>query len=202
MRVAGSSGSSERKLFDELGRRLDRDEIGLGEVAVVVRLLLGPSGGELPRCGVEVVGLLPHLVSRLPDTDLPLDLGLDPARDEVERVHVLDLGPRAQLVGAGGANRDVGIDAQRPLLHLRVRDPELDDRLTEKLEEPLRLVRGPDVRCRDDLDERRPASVVVDEREVRAADPSRVAADVNRLGRVLLEVRTHDPDHTVTIRSW
>ncbi len=134
--------------------------------------------------------------------DLTLDLGFDPARDEVERVHVLDLGSRAELVRARRANRDVRIDAERSLLHLGVRDPELDDRLPQELEEPLRLVGRADVGSGDDLDERRAAAVVVDERGFRATDASGASADVDDLGSVLLQVRPHDPDHTVAVRSW
>ena len=48
--------------------------------------------------------------------------------------------------------------------------------------------------CGDDLDERRAAAVVVDERVVGAADPARPPADVDVLRRVLLEVRADDPD--------
>jgi hypothetical protein len=51
-----------------------------------------------------------------------------------------------------------------------------------------------------DLDERRPAAVEVDERVVRAADAARASAHVHRLGRVLLEMSTHDPDRTIAIR--
>ena len=150
---------------------------------------------------VEVVRLLQHLAPALPDGDLALDLGLDPARDEVEGVHVLDLGARTQLVRALWPDRDVCVDAQRPLLHLRVRDAELDDRLAEELQDPLRLVRGADVGGGHDLDERRPAAVVVDERDVGAADSARPTSDMDGLRGVFLEVRADDPDHTVAIRS-
>ena len=143
--------------------------------------------------------MLLDLAARLPHGDLAVDLGLDTPRDVRERVHVLDLAPRPELVRPVGPHRDVGVDAQRSLLHLRVGDAELDDRLPEKLEEPLRLLRGVDVRRGDDLDERRAAAVVVDERVVGAADPARPAADVDVLRRVLLEVRADDPDRMVTI---
>ena len=186
----------------ELRGGLDGNEVGLGEVAVVVGLLLRASRGERPRPGVEVVRLLQHPVARLPHADLTLDLGLDPARDEVEGVHVLDLRPRAQLVRPGRPHRDVGVDAKRALLHLRIGDPELDDRLAEELEEALRLVGGADVGRRHDLDERRAAAVVVDERGVGAADAPGTPADVDRLRRVLLEVGAYDADHTVAICSW
>ncbi len=157
---------------------------------------------SVPVAGVEVVGLLSHLFARLPDADLPRDLGVDPARDEVEGVHVLDLRARAELIGAAGAHGHVGIHAQRPLLHLRVGDAQLDDGLAQQLEEPLRLVRRADVRRRHDLDERRAAAVVVDQRRVGAADPARATADMNRLRCVLLEVSSNDPDHTVAVCSW
>ena len=36
---------------------------------------------------------------------------------------------------------------------------------------------------------------------VGAADPARAPADVNGLRRVLLEMRAHDPDHTIAVCS-
>ena len=199
IRAAGGSGISPRSAATTSAGRLDGDEVGLREVAVVVGLLLRAPRGQRARRSVEVVCLLLDLAARLPDADLALDLGVDPARDEVEGVHVLDLRARAQLVGAGRSNRHVGVDAERPLLHLRVGDAELDDRLAQELEEPLRLLRRLDVRRGDDLDERRPAAVVVDERRVGAADPAGAPADVNGLRRVLLEMRSHDSDLAVAV---
>src|SRR5881397_2630185 len=57
-----------------------------------------------------------------------------------------------------------------------------------------RLLRRADVRLRDDLDERRAGPVEVDQRRARAVDPALGAADVQRLRRVLLEVRACDSD--------
>ncbi len=146
--------------------------------------------------------MLLHLAARLPDRDLPRDLRLDPPGDVGERVHVLDLAAGAELVRPCRAHGDVGVHAERPLLHLRVRDAELDDRLPQELQEALRLLRGVDVRRRDDLDERRPAAVVVDERVVGPADAPGAAADVDVLGRVLLEVRAHDSYCMIAFRQW
>jgi hypothetical protein len=178
-----------------------RAEVGLREVAVVVGLLLGAPRRQRARARVEVERLLPQLLPALPDRDLPLDLGLDAPGDVVEGVHVLELAARAQLARAGRADRDVGVDAQRALLHLGVRDAELDDRLPQELEHALRLLGGVDVRRGHDLDERRAAAVEVDERVRRPADAPAAAADVERLGRVLLEVRTHDPDHMLLLAN-
>ena len=100
-----------------------------------------------------------------------------------------------------GPHRDVGVDAQRALLHLRIRDPQLDDGLAQELEEALRLVGRADVWRGDDLDQRRSAPVVVDERGVRASDTAGAPADMDGLGRVLFEMRPDDSDHTVAIRS-
>ncbi len=194
-------GNLRPERVDELAGRLDRHEVGLREVAVVVRLFLRAPSRERPGRRVEVVGLLLDLAARLPDPDLALDLGVDPAGDEVERVHVLDLRARPQLVGAGRPDGDVGVDAQRPLLHLRVGDPELDDRLAQELEEPLRLLGGADVRRSHDLDERRAAAVVVDERGLGPADPPRASPDMHDLRCILLEVGAHDPDHAIAFRS-
>ena len=101
-----------------------------------------------------------------------------------------------------GTHRDVGVDAQRPLLHLRVRDPELDDRLAQQLQEPLCLVGRADVRLGHDLHERRAPPVVVDERGIGAADSPGPSTDVDGLRRILLQVRPDDSDHTITVRSW
>jgi hypothetical protein len=97
---------------------------------------------------------------------------------------------------------DVRIHPQRPLLHLGVRDPELDDRLPQQLQEPARLLGGVDVGAGHDLDERRPAAVEVDERVVGPADPARAPADVGRLRRILLEVCAHDPDLVIARQRW
>ena len=188
--------------LDELRGRLDRNEIRLGEVAVVVGLLLRPARGQGRGGGVEVVGLLDHLASGLVDRDLARHLGVDPLRDEAERVHVLDLAARPKLRRAGGANRDVGIHAQRSLLHLGIGDPELDDRLPQELEETACFRRGMDVGSGDDLHERSADAVEVDERVLRAADPPGATADVDRLRRVLLEVRADDPDLVVAVHGW
>ena len=156
----------------------------------------------MPVAGVEVVRVLLDRAAGLPDADLALDLGLDPARDEVEGVHVLDLRARPQLVRAGRTHGDVGVDPQRPLLHLGVGDPSSTIGLPQELEEALRLVGRADVRRGHDLDERRAAAVEVDERRVGTADPAGPPSDVDGLGRVLLEMRSHDPDHTIAVCSW
>ena len=146
--------------------------------------------------------MLLDLAARLPDADLPRDLRVDATRDVRERVHVLDLAARPQLVRSGRAHGDVRVDPERALLHLRVRDAELDDRLPQQLEEALRLLGRVDVGRRDDLDERRAAAVVVDERVLGPADPPGAATDVHVLRGVLLEVRADDSHCMITFWQW
>ena len=131
--------------------------------------------------------------------DLTRDLALDSLGGEGERVHVLQLGASAKLVGARRTDRDVDVEAHRALVELGVGEPELDHRLPQQLQEALRRVGVVEVGLGDDLDERGAAAVEVDERRGRAVDAAGLA-DVHRLRGVLLEVRAHDPDLDVAVR--
>ncbi len=180
MRSVGRSVSCAAQALDELGRRLDRHEVGLGEVAVVVGLLLRAVHGEAVGVGVVVVRRLDERLPRLVRGDLLAERRLDRAADERERVHVLDLPARPVALLPALAHRDVDVGAQRALLHLRVGNAELGDRLAEEAEEPHRLVGRAQVGFRDDLEERRTTAVEVDERVVGA---DRAARSRRRRGR-------------------
>jgi len=67
-----------RLVEHRLGRR-DRHEIGFGEVAVVVRLLLRAQRADRAGCRIEVERLLHDLLARVEDRPLALDLGGDTA---------------------------------------------------------------------------------------------------------------------------
>ena len=124
---------------------------------------------------------------------LALELGFDPALEEAEAVHVLQLGLGPQLLAAGRAHGDVGVDPQAPLLHVDVGDAELAHRLAQQARPLGRFGGVAQVGLGDDLDQRRAAAVEVDQRGGGAVDPARVA-DVDRLRRVLLEVGAVDAD--------
>src|SRR5579862_3863730 len=119
---------------------MHRYQIGLGEVAVVLRLLLGADRRRVLVRGVEMERLLLDDVPGLVHADLARDLPLDPLGGEVERVHVLQLGTRAELVATGGPHGDVHVEPHRALLELRIREPELDDCLPQELQKALRRV--------------------------------------------------------------
>ena len=119
------------------------------------------------------------------------DLRADAAFDEAEGVHVLQLGLRAELAGAGRAQRDVRVAAQRALLHVHVADAELAQRRAQQAQPLAGLLGRAQIGLGDDLRERRAAAVEVDDALVRALDPA-ARADVDQLGRVLLQVHPVD----------
>ena len=86
-----------------------------------------------------------------------------------------------------GPDGDVGVAAQRALLHVHVADAELAQRDAQQVEPVARLLGGVDVGLGDDLAQRRAAAVVVDDRGVGAVDAAGLA-EVDELRRVLLQV--------------
>ena len=87
----------------------ERRQIGLGEVAVVVGLLLGAHGISPALVGVPEAGLLDDAAAGLDDLDLALDLVLQSGADEAEGVDVLHLGLGAELLLAAGADGDIRV---------------------------------------------------------------------------------------------
>src|SRR5262249_57607041 len=62
----GQRGERRADLLHPVARRGERDQVGLGEVAVVLRLLLAPSRGGDPGVLVEMAGLPGHSLPPLP----------------------------------------------------------------------------------------------------------------------------------------
>ena len=69
-------------------------------------------------------------------------------------------------LAAGGAERDVGVAAQRALLHVHVADAELAQRRAQQPQPLPGLLGRAQVRLGDDLDQRRAAAVEVDDARV------------------------------------
>ena len=195
---AGQLADLAAQPLDEVVRRVHGDEVGLREVAVVLRLFLGAHRRRLLVARVEVERLLVDRAAGLVDLDLPRDLALDPLRREVERVHVLQLRARAQLVGAGRADGDVDVEAHRSLVELGVGQLQLDDGLAQQLQEALGRLGVVQVGLGHDLDERCAAAVEVDERGGGAVQPPGLG-DVDVLRRILLEVGARDADRDAAV---
>ena len=172
-------------LLDDQGH-----QVGVREVAIVVGKLLAPhrEGDLLVR--VPEPGLLDETLPLLHRLDLAPDLVLQRLLDVLEGIHVLDFGLDPQLLLADRADRDVGVAAEAPLLHVPVADlQEYQDR-PELPEVLCRLLRGADVRLGHDLHQGKAAPVVVYQTGFRLFQGARM----HQLARVLLEMDAVDPD--------
>ena len=98
-RAAGSSRTAARAVGAHRVGRRDRDEVGLGEVAVVLRAFLRAHAVRDPRRLVPVPGLLHDPPAGLEQLDLAFDLVVDRAAERAQRVHVLDLDAGPERLG-------------------------------------------------------------------------------------------------------
>ena len=178
----GQLGQGSLDVGEEGGVGGERRQVGLGEVAVVVRALLGPHALGLVPVLVPEPGLLGHRAAALEDLLLAGDLEGDGPAHELRGVEVLhlDLGPEP---GTLGVHRHVGVAAQRPFLHVPVAYAEPAHQAAQLLEEYLGLFADLEIGLGDDLQERRARPVVIEQRHV---------ARVDHLARVLLEVHLAD----------
>ena len=177
------------------GVGIDRDQIRLGEVPVVVGLFLGAHGVG-PTIGVvPMPGFLHDLLARGVHVGLAGCLVLDGPAQRPQRVQVLDLTAGAQFGGPLAADRHVGVDPHRALLHLPVADATGHQDRTELGHVLAGLFGGADVRSRHDLQERNPSAVVVDEGVFGAVDTAGLTPYVGGLAGVLLQMGPLDADH-------
>src|SRR5690606_39695713 len=103
-------GQGGPQRLDELRRGLDRQQVGLGEVAVVVGIRLGTTSGCGAAVFVPVAGLLGDRATGGEDRGLTLDLVAHRALDGAEGVDVLRLGADAEL--DLGVRVDGGVDVR------------------------------------------------------------------------------------------
>ena len=99
--------------------KLEREQVRIGEIAIIVRVLLGAQRARLALVGVEQAGFLDHVAAILDQVDLAARLMLDHRHDEADRIDVLGLGAGAELT-ARLADADVDVGAHRALLHIAV----------------------------------------------------------------------------------
>ena len=159
-----ASGSSGRVRADGLLPGLiddEREQVRLGEVAVVVRLFLGAHGVGAALAGVVEPRLLLDGAAGVEDFGLALDLVFEGLFDKAEGVDVLDLDLGAERLLAAGTDGDVGIAAQRSLFHVAVADAGVEDDLLEAGEVLVGLLRSADVGLGDDFGQRRAGAVEV-----------------------------------------
>jgi hypothetical protein len=169
---------------------MQRRQVRLREVAVVVGCLLDPHAIRLATLLRPAAGLLDQWLAGIEGDGLSLDLEVDGALDRAERVHVLDLDPGPERLGPARAQRHVRLDPHLAALHVRVGRADGPQQQLQLLGVATGLLGRSDLGLGDDLHERRPGAVEVDE-----AAPARLApVRVDELGRVLLEVGPGDRD--------
>ena len=123
------------------------------------------------------------------------DLVVDRAAHEAERVDVLELGARPELLLSDGPYRDVRVAAERALLEVPVVHPDEHQDVAQLPEIRLGFFRAADVGLADDLDEWRTATVVINERVRSAADAVQV------LRGVFFDVDARDADRLLLPRE-
>src|SRR5690606_20408454 len=125
---------------------------GLREVAIIfLAFLLAHLVGEA-LVAVVAAGLGFYSLSRREDGLLTLDLVVDGLLDKAEGVQVLDLDPGAEFLLSLRSDRDIGVAAQRALLHVAVADIEGDEEITQDLYVLCSLLPGTEVGSAYDLD--------------------------------------------------
>ncbi len=176
---------------DTLGGENQRRQVGLREVAVVVRLFLAAQGAGGAALGVEAAGVLGDADSALEKLDVARDLVLDGTGHVAEGVEVLDLALGAEACLAAAAHRDVGVAAQAALFHVAVAGFGIEQHLVEGLQVVLGFGGAGHVGLRNDLDQRHAAAVEV--HQALARQGLTAGRLVQELAGVLLEMEPLDP---------
>jgi hypothetical protein len=184
--ACGSSGSPAFTCGDPVGADFQRQQVGIGEVAVVVGVFLAAHGAGFAAVGVEQYRGLADGAAFADFVDLPLHLEVDRLLHEAEGVEVLDLAPRAQRL-AGAAHRDVGIAAEAAFLHVAVADADPLHQRVQGAGVGHGFGAGAHVGFGDDFQQRRAGAVEVDA-------GAAVEVLVQRLAGILFEVGAGQAD--------
>ena len=134
----------------------DRDELTL------VLLLLAATGALQVPFGPSPLAVTSAAAA--------VDLSRDAALEEAEGVHVLKLGLGPERGAATRAQRHVRVGPKRALVHVDVADTQGAQRGAQQFQPLAGLGRRVQVRLGDDFDERRPAAIEVDDRQLRTVD--------------------------------
>ena len=188
-RAAGSSGRAGASSCQPGRVEVQRRQVRLREVAVVVGRLLDPHPVRLAAVVVPAARLLDERLARVERGRLPLDLVRDRALDRAERVHVLDLDARAERLRAARPQRDVRLDAHLAALHGRVRRADRQQQQPQLLGVAAGLLGRADDGLGDDLHQRHAGAVEVDEADLRRRPASvawsSLAVSSSRWARVM-----------------
>ena len=166
---------------DPLLRDRERRQVGVGEVAVVLRVFLAAHLARFLAVRVPQARGLHDLAAVLDQLDLAAHLVMDRFFHEAERVQVLDLAARAEFLLADGAHGHVDVAAERTFLHVAVADAQPHHEAVQRFRVGDGFRGAADFRLGDDLQQRRAGAVQVDAAHA-------VVVLVQRLAGVFLEV--------------
>ena len=182
----GQLGQARAAFLEERLVELERQQVGVGEVAIIVRVFLDAHRAGRAGAGIEQPGFLDDLAAVLEHLDLALRLMLDRLHHEAHRVDVLGLGPRAEFA-ARLAHADVDVGAHRAFFHVAVARADVAQDRSQLAHVSPGLGRRAHVGPRHDLHQRDAPAVEVDVGHRRMLV-------VHQLARVLLDVDALDAD--------
>ena len=141
---------------------MNRQQVGIGEIAVVVREFLRAHRFGAAFADVPQTRLLRDAAAGFEHADLALDFVFERALQIAEGVQILDFGLGAEVLGAAPAHADVGVAAQRALFHIAIADFGVLEHLLQRVQIGISFGRRAQVGLGDDFRQRHAAAVVVD----------------------------------------
>ena len=171
--------------LDLLVRSSDGHQIGVLEIAIIVRVLFGAHAFGHTGFLVIPAGFLHHRFAAFDQIDLAVKFVRHRFGDMSERVHVFDLGAGAELVGADRPHRNVDIAAHGTFLHPAIRHPNGAHQQLQFFHVLANFVHAAEIRLGHDLNQRHTAAVVVHKG---------VAVAVHQLARILFDMDVVQPD--------
>ena len=183
---SGSSGKRACSAVDIGLGELQRQQVGIGEIAVVVRLFLGAH-----RAGLVAAGSNSRVSCSIAPPSSRISIWRRASYSiacPTKRIEFTFLISQRVPSGSPGlAHRDVDVGAQGALLHVAVAGAEIAQDGAQLGEIGLGLLGGAHVRLRHDLHQRDAGAVEIDERHGRMLV-------VQRLAGVLLQMQPLDAD--------
>ena len=190
----GQLGDLATAAVDELVVQIKRRQVGIGEQTIVVGRFLHTHDHGTLTTRLPVAGLLVDDAALLEHLGLAADLVGKAVMQALKRVEVLELGLGAQLGLAAATQRHVAVAAHGALLHGAIGNAQRHKNAAELLHKQARFLGRAQVGLGDELDQRRAAAVVVDERLGSGGNAALGTAHVDHLGGVLLHVDAQDAD--------
>ena len=159
---------------NHFARDRQRQQIGVGKIAIVHRIFLAAHGAGLVAVRVVQTRLLHHAAAVFDQINLPPHFKLNRLFHEAERVQILDLAAGAECFLAERAHRHIGITAERAFLHVAIANAEPGDERMQGLGIGHRLGSRAHHRLGDDFKQRCAGPVEVDATHAHTVYPVRV----------------------------